>query len=280
MASREIGDILAAQNRLDEAEAAYRSMIDTEPDYYAGHRALGSFYHTTGRIDEAVSEYNEALRLAPDDSWTLNNLGAIHFLREDWETARTLYTRSFESRPDCSTASNLGTLLYLEGWFDDAAYYHRFAYENCDSTDRYSYRSIAKEAAALHWTSDRRKEATPLFRSAAERAEQTRIESPDDTGVMGDLMEYYAVMGNRSAAQAIIEAADAHASGDADLLFRIGCAWEWMGERDLALQYIGDAIENGYSIRKIESEPPLQELCDDPRYGALIERSNRESPRK
>ena len=278
-ASREIGDIFAAQNRLDEAEAAYRKMVDTEPDYYAGHRALGNFYHTTGRIDDAVSEYNEALRLAPDDWSTLNNLGAIHFRQEDWGAAHELYTRSFETHPECSTASSLGTLLYLEGWFNDAAYYHRFAFENCDSTDRYSYRNLANEAAALQWMPERRGEASPLFRRAADRAEHARNESPEDTGVLGDLLGYYAVLGDRSAAQAIIDATDQRASGNAELLFRIGCAWELMGERERALQYIGDAIDGGYSIHRIESEPPLKELRDDPRYSALIERTTPDSPR-
>jgi len=279
LANQGIGDILAAQNRLDEAEAAYRRMIDMEPDYYAGHRALGNFYLTTGRIDEAVSEYNEALRMAPDDWWTLNNLGAIHFRQENWEESRELYTRSFETHPECSTAASLGTLLYLEGWFDDAAYYHRFAFENCDSTDRFSYRNLANEASALFWTTDQRKQASPLFRRAVEQAERTRDQSPEDTGVLGDLMSYYAVLGDRSAAQAIIETSDPHASGNADLLYQIGRAWEWMGERELALQYIGDAIDNGYSIRKIEAEPHLRDLCDDPRYNELIERTQSESQR-
>ena len=92
-------------------------------------------------------------------------------------------------------------------------------------------------------------------------------------------MSYYAFLGDRSAAQAIIESSDPRASGDADLLYQIGRAWEWMGERELALQYIGDAIDNGYSMRRIEAEPHLRDLRDDPRYSELIEPTPPESQR-
>ena len=275
-ANREVGDILAAQNRLDEAESAYRRIVDAEPDYFAGHRALGYFYYATGRIDEAASEYKEALRLAPDDWRTLNNLGDIHVHGENWGEARKLYTRSFRSRPACGTASSLGTVLFLEGRLDDAAHYHRFAFENCDSTARYHYRHLGAEATALYWTPDRRPESLPLFRRAVTLAERTQIETGEDTAI--DVMVYYALLGDRAAAEAAIAAVAGYATGDADLLFRIGCAREWTGNRDLALQHIGDAVERGFSIRRVEAEPGLGDLRSDLRYGRIKDGTTPGSP--
>jgi tetratricopeptide (TPR) repeat protein len=90
-----LSELLESLDRPDDAEASYRKMIEVEPDYYEGHRALGRFYHTRGRFDEAESEYKIALSLAPDDWWTLNRLGAVFHMQGQWDDARETFARSF-----------------------------------------------------------------------------------------------------------------------------------------------------------------------------------------
>jgi len=93
-ASRGMGDLLLSQNRIDEAEAAYRKMIAAEPDCFEGHAALGYFHHVGGVPDEAIVEYEQALRLAPDDWWTLNRLGVLYYAQDQWPAARDALLRA------------------------------------------------------------------------------------------------------------------------------------------------------------------------------------------
>ena len=66
------------------------------------------------------------LRLAPNEAWTLNNLGIIHYIRDEWSQARALFLRSFAMNPGCTTCKNIGTLFYLDGLYADAASFFRF----------------------------------------------------------------------------------------------------------------------------------------------------------
>jgi len=91
----EMSDLLASQDRLAEAEASYRKLIEAEPDYFEGHRALGHFYHATGRDEQAVLELQRALALAPADWRTMNELGVIYHRQGRWEEASELFVRSF-----------------------------------------------------------------------------------------------------------------------------------------------------------------------------------------
>jgi hypothetical protein len=54
-------------------------------------------------------------------------------------------------------------------------------------------------------------------------------------------------------------------------MFQAGHNYEVLGDRERALEWIGRAIENGYSREHIERTPALREFCADGRYRRLLQ---------
>ncbi len=56
---------------------------------------------------------------------------------------------------------------------------------------------------------------------------------------------------------------------DVDVMFNAAKAWELLGDRESALEWLGRALESGYPLSKIEACPELEELRADERYRLL-----------
>src|SRR2546423_1016024 len=70
-----LGEVLRAQNKLDDAIAAYRAAIDLQPDYAAAHNNLGNALLAQGNAGDAIAAFRRAAELQPDFATTFFNLG-------------------------------------------------------------------------------------------------------------------------------------------------------------------------------------------------------------
>jgi len=150
--------------RLAEAEALYRQILATQPDYspalhYLGviafqsarhdfavelisralvldpnnHAArfnLAEIYRTTGRLDEAVGAYRRAMRLKPDDPLAHFGLGNVLRKQGRLDEAVLAYRRALQLNPQHLEARlNLGNALKAQGRWDDAVEAYRSVLE-------------------------------------------------------------------------------------------------------------------------------------------------------
>ena len=106
----------ALKQKIKEAEAHYK---------------LGVSYLNKNQIKEAFIEFQEAIRLNPIDKYSLNALGYIHAIFEQYDEARTYYKSAIAIDPNYSEAlNNLGiTYLYTKNW-KKAARYFKMALKN------------------------------------------------------------------------------------------------------------------------------------------------------
>jgi len=74
LAHNNLGNALAKQGRLVEAEQQLREAIRLRSDYAPAHNNLGNILARHGRIEESISHYEEALRLDPSFSHARYNL--------------------------------------------------------------------------------------------------------------------------------------------------------------------------------------------------------------
>jgi serine/threonine-protein kinase len=257
--------------RVDEAEDAYRMMIEIRPDYYWGHLALGSFLMRSGRTDEALEQYESVLSYAPNDAWTLNALGVFYLTLGEWGTARDYLQRSFAVRPNCETCMNIGIVYYYDGKFDEAAEYYEFSFAYCDSTERDFYIKWNSWGEALYWADGRRHEADDKYRQAVRLAEQQRQIRPRDPELLAYLAGLYAMLDERDKALAFAEDAASLVEEDGFVLLLLSYTYEKLADREKALHYIGRAIRNDYPVRQITVEPMLRDLVQDVRFQELVE---------
>ena len=60
--------LLGPQNRLDEAIAHLRRVVELSPRNSEAHRNLSVAYGLQGKLDQAIAEVREALRVQPDSA--------------------------------------------------------------------------------------------------------------------------------------------------------------------------------------------------------------------
>jgi tetratricopeptide (TPR) repeat protein len=116
IAHNNLGNVLRADGRIEEAIGHFREALRLAPQYPKAYVNLGGVLRGQGRVDEAIAYCREALRLEPDDPKALNNLGAALLDRGDVDEAIRCFQRVLEVRPNLAHAhANLGACLRSRG---------------------------------------------------------------------------------------------------------------------------------------------------------------------
>src|SRR5436189_4858372 len=70
-----LANLLQRDDRLDEADALYRAVLDAAPQHVDALHFAGVLAHRRGHHDDAVALIEQSLALAPDRADCYNNLG-------------------------------------------------------------------------------------------------------------------------------------------------------------------------------------------------------------
>ena len=129
-AHNDLGLVLAARGRVDQAIVQYQEALEIEPGYALARTNLGLALAARGRVDEAIAQYQEALQIKPDLADARNNLGTALAGNGQLNEAVVQYEKALEIRPDYAQAhNNLGKALADLGQVDRAIAHYRKALE-------------------------------------------------------------------------------------------------------------------------------------------------------
>jgi Flp pilus assembly protein TadD len=103
-------------DRIDEAEASLRRVVELKPDDAQALNALGyTLVDRTPRTSEGLALIEKAHKLAPDDPFILDSMGWAYFRLGKLEDAETYLRRAMTQRPDAEIAAHLGEVLWKKG---------------------------------------------------------------------------------------------------------------------------------------------------------------------
>jgi len=106
-----LGAAFKAQDKPEEAIAAYNKALLIKPDYAEAHNNMGVVFQAQGKPDEAITAFNKALLIKPDYAEAHNNMG--NALRDQGkpEEAIAAYNEALLIKPDLVEAHhNLSAL--------------------------------------------------------------------------------------------------------------------------------------------------------------------------
>jgi tetratricopeptide (TPR) repeat protein len=100
----ELGKFYFEEDKLEEAEAAFKRAQDIEPNSVQTLAYLGRIYHSQERWDDAKSVFTRAIELDPKNAERHFELAATAFAQTDWDTAISHYVAAIKlSRSDILT---------------------------------------------------------------------------------------------------------------------------------------------------------------------------------
>jgi serine/threonine-protein kinase len=115
------------------------------------------------------------------------------------------------------------------------------------------------------------------YRKAIELAEAQRTKSPEDTGLLVQLGDYYASSSQPGPSEVLLRKALALAPDDPDVAYRAGETYELLGQRARAISLIAKALAQGYHTVEFQSSPELKSLRADPAFQTALNQAKTES---
>lgn len=121
--------------QFDQAEQAYRALLDAQPSETKARYLLGVLYLQRADVGRAIDCFDVVLALTPDDADCLNDRGIAALALDDSGAAAYFFRRATECAPhDPLAHCNLGKALRRLGRHDEALRAFQQAIE-LDSTD-------------------------------------------------------------------------------------------------------------------------------------------------
>jgi serine/threonine-protein kinase len=271
---RELGRVHNRLGQRAEAEKDFRKAVALDPNDWTARNNLGSLYLSLNRLEEAVAQYERMQALAPDNTRAYNNLGSAFLLQERFDKAAEMYERSLSLEKNATAYSNLGNAQYQQGLYDDAAR----SFESAAAMPGAGFVHWFNLGSASYWAPDRRARAREAYATAIKLGEQAREAAKSTPLDTADLASAYAVLAmltdgeeakqHQARAHKLIETIGTPPR-DGDVLATIGTTYEELGDRSKALDWLGQAVKEGYSVKRLERSPWLKDLRTDERYARM-----------
>lgn len=116
-----LGNTLAASGRAEEALECFRRALELSPDNVDILYNIGTLCRNAGRFEEAIGFYSQVLDIAPGHVETLNNLGTVRERTGDVAEAVKLYRRAVAFDPaNVHGYCNLANALRMQWALEEA----------------------------------------------------------------------------------------------------------------------------------------------------------------
>jgi serine/threonine protein kinase/tetratricopeptide (TPR) repeat protein len=265
-AVRGLASSYASVAKTTEAEETYRRAISLRPQYWRGYNMLGAFYYAHARYDDAAKMFRQVIALAPDNYRGYSNLGATYLIQSDYASAVPLFERAVAIQPTADAYSNLATsYFYLRRFADSAG-----TFDEAVKLNNHNYIMWGNLANAEHRTPNRHDEALAAYRKAILFAEQQLQVNSRDAGLLGDLADYYSMLGDKSRAEEYITRALSYAPDNASVSFKAAQVYVQLGDSNRAVELLRKALAAGYSRTIVRDSPVMDPLRPDPRMQEML----------
>ena len=202
----------------------------------------------------------------PENPLGYEDLGGAYAQMGDYQRAIAAFQKGLAVQPSPELWSDLGSAYMFLGQYSKAVEPMEKAVA-LNPHDHMLWRNLADSYRQVPSLAGKAPEA---YRKALEAAQQQLKINPADKYALSFSGLYEAHLGNKEEARSYTAKALRQAPKDSDALFTAALVYEIIGERKMALSYLGDSLKSGFSVEDVKREPDLQALRSDGRYSALV----------
>jgi eukaryotic-like serine/threonine-protein kinase len=260
-----LGALAVERKDTTAAEQYLRRAAEAAPSEWEPHARLGNFLYQQTRYREAIDSYDKMRQLVPDHTRAYSNLAAAYHQVGRTEDAAEVLQRALEIAPDGPTFSNLGTYLYFQGKYQEA----ERAFDQAIKLNANAYQRWGNLGDAVRMTAPGTAKMHESYKRAIQLARGELTKKPGDPNIRSSLALYLVRDGQKSEALAEIDSLLSQPRLPPSVLFKAALVVELVGGRQRSLRLLGQALESGYQLREIGSEPDFVELRKDPAYHRL-----------
>ncbi len=229
---------------------------------------IGTIQYQEGKLDEAERAFRSSLQIQPDSVYAYANLSAVLARKNKFDEAMHVLQQGLQVRHSFTLYTNLGNLLFLRGNYVEAATAFEAAVAPTKGNPG-NYLGWANLADTLLWLPGREGQARDAYQKAKNLLQPILQRHAGNTLYQSRMALYSARVGDKQTSARLLQTALAKPANDPSLYFRAGLAYELIGERELAIKALLQARKLGYPNSHIQAEPGLIALRRDSRFADL-----------
>ncbi len=116
----QLGDAYTQTHDLNDAEQAYRSAVDLEPEQVSHHRGLAQTLFDEGQYPAALTEFQKLTGMEPDEPANYLRLAEIYRQQQQFDKAEAAVLQAKQRAPDSlEVIYNEATIYQAEGRYED-----------------------------------------------------------------------------------------------------------------------------------------------------------------
>lgn len=250
--------------RFEEAEAELRLGLETLSESANLLNELGDVLIRRAAYSEAEQVFRRSISVDPDNPYSYANVAqALHLLGRT-DTAIKVIQKGLEIVADKNLYNNLGTYLYFEGRYEEAASAFERVLELEGNSHGYIY--WANLADAYRQIPSKQADANRAYRRAIQIISSETIRQEESLRIHSRLALYAAKSANMELALSNLNHVIGKLDGRPAEYYRVAMTWEILGRRQEAIKALKEAIALGYPVSEIENEPEFALLRQDIEY--------------
>ncbi len=260
-----LGGAYEQLSKTSDAENIYKKIVQLRPKYWRGYNLLGAFYLRQAQYDDAARMFQKVVEITPESFRGYANMGATLLYEAKYAEAIPPLEQSLAIHSTADTYSNLGTAYYYQHRFKEAAQ----TYEKTVQLNDKDYTNWGNLGEAYYLSGERPK-ADTAFRKAITMAKEDLAVNPRDPQLLRSLANYHAMINDRTNALKYLNQSLEQSKVDKDALFSAAQIYNDLGDKGLALEWLGKALRAGYAPGMLRQQPDLDNLHGDARFEGLL----------
>jgi serine/threonine protein kinase/tetratricopeptide (TPR) repeat protein len=271
-AYRRLGNAYADIGQYEPAIQTLKKAADLNPYYWVNLSALGTAYFMSGDYDKALKQYQAVTMLEPENAAGYDNIGSVYSRMGKYEESITAYQKALQIQPYAATYSNLATAFFYLKRYPEAVQTFEKAVEMNPGDETYT----GNLADAYRWAGQKDK-ANATYDKATSLAYKQLQVNPRDATIMGHLALYYSKKGDTAQGKEFIKRARSIDPSDVYSLYISAVVETIANEPKPAIATLRTALQKGFSVGDVESEPEFAPLRLSPDYQTMIKEFSQKS---
>jgi serine/threonine protein kinase/tetratricopeptide (TPR) repeat protein len=264
-AYRRLGTAYADVGQKDQAIQALQKATDLNPYFWQNQSALGTAYFEFGDYDKALKQFQTVTQLEPDNAAGFDNVGSVYSRMGKYEESIGAYQKALQLQPYAATYSNLATSYFYLKKYPEAVQMFEKAAEMSPGDETVT----GNLADAYRWAGQKDKANANYDKAIALAYKQLQV-NPRDAGTMGHMALYYAKKGDTAQAREFIKRARAIDPSDVYSFYISAVVDTIANDPKPAIASLRTALQKGFPVSDLESEPEFAPLRLAPEYQAMI----------
>src|SRR5712692_1935563 len=262
---RGLGKAYLALGQRDLALQAYQKAIELNPYYWVNYNYAGQAYANLGEYDKALASFQRIIELEPDNSFGYLNSGMVYFQQGKYDQCIRFFQKSLQIQPHFMAYSNLGTAFFFLKRYAESVP----MFEKAVEMNQYDPMLVGNLADAYRWYNQIEKANATYERAIALGFKQLQV-NPRDANVLEQLGLYYAKKGDAIQALDFMRRARALSPANVGMIYSQAVVFAISGRAAEALKALREALQKGYSLEQIKSDPELGALQSLPEFKKLV----------